>query len=160
MKNLELIAAIGKNNELGCNNDLIWHIKQDMQSFKSITMNKSMIMGMNTYNSMPKNLAGRKYIVLTRKDITIPNVKIYHSKDSLLDDIKDKNDGYIVIGGAQIYNLFINDVEIMYLTKIDDTCKADVYFPEFNEEEFDKSILIEGVENYTHYKQYKYVRRR
>ena len=64
MKNLELIAAIGKNNELGFNNNLIWHIKEDLQSFKEITMNKNMIMGMNTFISIPHNLKGRKYIVL------------------------------------------------------------------------------------------------
>ena len=158
MHNLELIAAIGKNNELGFNNNLIWHIKEDMKQFKKITMNKTMIMGMNTYNSMPKNLEGRKYIVLTRKKITIPNVLIFNSKEELLNN-RNNNEKYIIVGGGQIYNLFINDVDIMYLTHIDQEYKlADAFFPSFNEDLFDKELLMEGNDKVA-YKQYKYIRR-
>lgn len=159
MKNLELIAAIGKNNELGCNNKLIWHIKEDMRAFKKITWGKTMVMGSKTYESMPKNLEGRKYLVLTRKNIVYPNVTIVNSKDDFLKHIKDSNDDYIIVGGGQIYNLFINDVDIMYLTKIDAEYKlADTFFPKFNERDFDKTLLMEGNTG-VNYKQYKYVRR-
>ena len=158
MKNLELIAAIGKNNEIGFNNNLIWHIKEDLQSFKKITMNKNMVMGMKTFISMPHNLKGRKYIILTRKNITIPNTTIFNSKDELFNNMNE-NEQYIVVGGGQIYKLFIDDVDIMYLTHFDDTLKvADTFFPFFNEEEFDKELIMEGT-NKVHYKQYKYIRR-
>ena len=158
MKNLELIAAIGKNNELGYNNELIWHIKEDLKSFKAITMNKNMIMGMNTYNSIPQNLEGRKYIILTRKHIIIPNTNIYNSKEELYDNIEE-NEKYIVIGGGQIYKLFINDVDVMYLTHINDSyIKADTFFPTFNEDDFTKELLSEGKDEIP-YKQYKYIRR-
>ena len=158
MKNLELIAAIGKNNELGFNNDLIWHIKEDMQQFKKITMNKNMVMGMKTFVSMPKNLEGRKYIILTRKNIAIPNTTIFNSKDDLFNNMNE-NEQYIVVGGGQIYKLFIDDVDVMYLTHIDDELKvADTFFPSFNENNFDKELLMEGTDK-VHYKQYKYIRR-
>ena len=159
MKNLELIAAIGKNNELGTNNELIWRIKEDMKAFKQITWGKTMVMGRKTYESMPKNLEGRKYLVLTKSNIVYPNAGIITDKDRFLRNIENTDEEYIVVGGAQIYNLFINDVDIMYLTKIDAEYKlADAYFPKFNEENFDKILLMEGIEPVS-YKQYKYVRR-
>ena len=158
MKNLELIAAIGKNNELGFNNNLIWHINDDLKNFKNITMGKNIVMGMKTFISIPNNLEGRKYVILTSKNITIPNKTIYHSKEQFIKNMND-NEKYIVIGGGQIYKLFIDDVDTMYITHINDSFKvADTYFPKFNEEEFDKELLMEGTDK-VHYKQYKYVRR-
>ena len=61
---ISIIAAIGKNRELGRGNDLIWHIKEDLKNFKNLTMGKCIVMGKNTYESLPKHLEGRKYIVL------------------------------------------------------------------------------------------------
>lgn len=158
-KNLELIAAIGKNNELGFNNELIWKIKEDLKQFKKITMGKNLIMGFNTYKSLPQKLDGRNYIVLTRKDINISNITTYHSREDLIKDING-NQEYIVIGGAQIYKLFIDDVYIMYLTHIENTFKlADTYFPTFDENDYEKELLIQGNQDGINYKQYKYVRR-
>lgn len=159
IKNLSLIAAIGNNNELGINNKLIWHIKEDLKSFKNITMNSNIIMGMNTYNSIPQKLEGRKYIVMTRKDIILDNVQIYHSKEDVIKNINNQ-EKYIVIGGEQIYKLFIEDVYIMYITHINDTFKlADAYFPKFDENMYDKALILEGSENNINYKQFKYTRR-
>lgn len=159
MKNLELIAAIGVNNELGAGNELIWRIKEDMRAFKKITWGKTMVMGRKTYESMPKNLEGRRYLVLTKSNIIYPNAGTITDKDRFLRNIENTDEEYIVVGGAQIYNLFINDVDIMYLTRIDSEYKlADAYFPRFNEDDFNKTLLMEGIEPVP-YKQYKYVRR-
>ncbi len=159
-KNLELIAAIGKNNELGFNNELIWKIKKDLEQFKKITMGKNLIMGFNTYKSLPKKLDGRDYIVLTRKIKEIENVTIYNNKEDLIKNINE-NEKYIVIGGSQIYKLFIEDVYIMYLTQIEDTFKiADTYFPNFDENKYIKELLMESNQDNIYYKQYKYVRRK
>lgn len=159
VKNLSLIAAIGKNNELGFNNQLIWRIKEDLKQFKKITMDNNLIMGFNTYNSIPKTLENRKYIILTRKKIEINNTTIYHNKEDLIKNINDYEE-YIVIGGAQIYKLFIDEVAVMYLTHIDDTFKlADTYFPNFDENNYTKELLMEGNQNGINYRQYKYVRR-
>ena len=68
MKKITMIAAIGKNNELGKNNNLIWPIKEDLQFFKQQTMGKPVAMGMRTLESLPKLLPGRKHIVLTTKN--------------------------------------------------------------------------------------------
>ena len=70
MKNLALIAAVGYNNELGLDNRLLWHIPEDLTFYKKMTMGKNIIMGRNTFESMPVNaLKGRNPIVLSSKDI-------------------------------------------------------------------------------------------
>ena len=85
MKNLSMIAAVGKNLELGKNNQLIWRFKEDMQFFKSQTINKPVVMGMNTLNSLPRLLPQRQHIVLTRKNISLPpEIIVVHSIDELL----------------------------------------------------------------------------
>ncbi len=159
LKNLSLIAAIGYNNELGFHNELIWKIKEDLIQFKKITMGKNIIMVFNTYESLPKTLKDRKYIVLTRKKIEIENVTIYNNKSDLIKNI-NSNEEYIVIGGALVYKLFIDDVSLMYLTHIKDTFKlADAYFPNFDENDYTKELLLEGNQDGINYKQYKYIRR-
>ena len=65
MKDLIIIAAIGKNNELGLNNNLIWHLPGDMKFFKENTMNKNIVMGLNTFKSLPGLLKNRHHIVVT-----------------------------------------------------------------------------------------------
>ena len=75
MGRLILIAAVGKNGELGKNNDLIWHIKEDMKFFKEKTINHHVLMGKNTFLSLPSMLKNRTHIVLTtNKDVTYENV--------------------------------------------------------------------------------------
>ena len=159
IKNLKLIAAIGNNNELGFKNSLIWHIKKDLESFKNITMGANIIMGMNTYTSLPKKLEGRKYIVMTRKNISLNDATIYNNKEDLISNINIK-ERYIIIGGEQIYKLFIDDVYIMYITHINDIFKcADAYFPNFDEDNYQKKLIMEGNENGINYKQFKYRRK-
>ena len=72
--NITLIAAVGLNNELGINNDLIWHIPEDLKFFKENTLNKHIVMGMNTYLSLPRKLLNRKY--LGKKQLAIYGTKI------------------------------------------------------------------------------------
>lgn len=109
MKNLCLIAAIGKNNELGYNNDLIWKIKEDLLYFKKLTLNNYIIMGRKTYDSLPKKLKDRKYMVLTsNQDLVFPrDVLVFNNKDEILNFVKDKEDLFFVIGGALIYHLLV-----------------------------------------------------
>lgn len=157
IKNLELIAAVGENYELGKDNKLIWRIKKDLQTFKTITMWKNMVMGKNTYDSMPKHLEGRKYIVLTRQNIELENATVYHSKSEFIKNLKF-NERYIICGGAQIYKLFIDDVETMFLTHIEESHEADAFFPQFDKSQFNSELLVNTEENGIKYKQYKYTR--
>ena len=82
MKNITMIAAVGKNLELGKDNDLIWHFKEDMKFFKENTINKPIVMGMKTLESLPHLLPKRTHIVLTRQNKKLDNgIIIVHSVD-------------------------------------------------------------------------------
>ncbi len=142
MSNITIIAAIGENRELGKNNSLIWYLPEDLKFFKSVTMNHPVIMGYNTLLSLPKTLPGRPYIVLTSKDLTDVDKKIVHSIDELLKYVNTLDTEVMVIGGASIYKSLTDYANTMYLTEIDASDKeADVYFPEFNKDEWNIETL-------------------
>ncbi len=142
--NLGLIVAMGQNREIGQNNNLIWKIKEDLNFFKNVTMNSYIIMGRNTYDSMPKNLSGRKYIVLSRNnDFILDSTKMVHRNiEETLEFVKKNNTvNFWVIGGGKIYTSFLPFVNTMHITKIEDSYKdADTFFPKFNIEEWDENI--------------------
>ena len=136
---LAMIACVGKNLELGRNNDLIWHLPSDLKYFKGVTYGHTVIMGKNTFKSLPGVLKERHNIVLTFKDDKekLPNeVEVLHSIDEFLDKYKSKDELIFVIGGASIYKQFIDLADTLYLTEVDGECNADVYFPDF-----DKSLF-------------------
>lgn len=138
---ISIIAAIGKNRELGRGNDLIWHIKEDLKNFKNLTMGKYIVMGKNTYESLPKHLEGRKYIVLSSSLSEIENGLLFNDFNKLLEFIKDVDEEVIIIGGASIYKLFLPFSDKLYLTEIDSEEKADVYFPDFNKEDYECNVV-------------------
>ncbi len=142
---LSMIAAIGKNNELGKNNDLIWHLDGDLPFFKKVTMGKPVIMGRNTYLSLPKALPGRQNIVLTFPPLfEAPGVTAVLTPEEALALVKDAEEAFI-IGGASVYKLFLPMADRLYLTEAeaeDDT--ADVYFPEFDKSEWTRTVIDEG----------------
>lgn len=138
---ISIIAAIGKNRELGRGNDLIWHIKEDLKNFKNLTMGKYIVMGKNTYESLPKHLEGRKYIVLSSSLSEIENGLLFNDFNKLLVFIKDVDEEVIIIGGASIYKLFLPFADKLYLTEIDSEEKADVYFPDFNKEDYGCNVV-------------------
>lgn len=146
--NINLIAAIGKNNELGKNNDLIWKLKEDMKFFKETTMGHPIVMGRKTFESLPKVLPGRKNIVISRSEIKNDQIEIYKSIRDFLVQYQNFNNEVFIIGGASIYEQFIDLATKMYLTEIDEIDdRADVYFPKFNTIDWDKEIISQKVEN-------------
>ena len=140
---ISLIAAIGKNNELGKDNDLLWHIKDDLENFKNLTMGKYIVMGANTYYSLPKKLKGRKYIVLSKKIKVIEQGMVFSSFEDLLNFIKLQIEEVMIIGGGSIYSLFMPFCDKIYLTEIEDSKEADVYFPKFDKRKFQRKVLKE-----------------
>ena len=138
---ISIIAAIGKNRELGRGNDLIWHIKEDLKNFKNLTMGKYIVMGKNTYESLPKHLEGRKYIVLSSSLSEIENGLLFNNFNKLLEFIKDVDKEVMIIGGASIYKLFLPFANKLYLTEIESEEKADVYFPDFNKEDYECNVV-------------------
>ena len=160
MKKINLIAAIGANNELGYNNDLIWHLKEDMKFFRNTTSGHPIVMGRKTFESLPRLLPNRTHLVLSHQSILNPEVKTFHSKDELDTYLDKLNEEVFVIGGASLYKMYILEAVKIYLTEIKDSKEADVYFPEFNKEEFIKKTLLEVQEKSTYYRINEYTRRR
>lgn len=147
---ISLIAAIGKNGEIGKNNELIWHLKEDMQYFKKTTMNHPVIMGFNTYKSIERALPNRLNIVITKNNkdkITDQSILVYDDLNKLIKDLKD-NEEYFVIGGSSIYRAFYNLADKMYLTEIKaEDSNADSYFPKINYSDWQKQIIKHLEEN-------------
>lgn len=158
---ITLIAAIGKNRELGYNNDLIWKIPEDLKFFKDNTDGKYIVMGINTFNSLPKLLPNRKHIVLTRRNIELdPSVIIIHSIDELLKYIDNNDEEIMIIGGAMIYNEMITYADRMLLTEIDMNANADVYFPEFSLLNWDREVISNHKYEDINYNHIVYTRKR
>jgi len=133
MQELSIIVAIGKNNEIGKDNNLLWRLSDDLKRFKQITTGHTIVMGRKTFESLPKGaLPNRRNIVLTKQDINIEGVEIVHSKEALFSIIAP-DEKVFIIGGASIYELFLNDADTMHLTKVNASFDADVYFPNFAE---------------------------
>lgn len=157
--NLVIIAAIGKNNELGKDNKLIWHLPGDLKFFKEKTIGKNIVMGRKTFESLPKMLPNRHHIVISTGNIDNSEVEVYHSIEDFLKDYSYSGETY-VIGGASIYNSLIDYVDVMYLTEINKEClDADSYFPDFDREGWRSEVIGNNTENGISYKHVLYKRR-
>lgn len=158
---LKMIAAVGRNNELGKNNDLLWHLPEDLKFFKETTIGKTVVMGKSTFDSLPKVLPNRKNIVLAIGNFTFPEgVIVYDDANKFLSDYKDSNEEIFVIGGGTIYKLFIDKADEIYLTEIDAEDKeATVFFPEFDKEKYDREVISSHEQNDISYKHVLYRRK-
>jgi len=137
MKNVKisLIAALGKNRELGKDNKLLWHIPEDMKRFKHLTTGHVVIMGRKTYESIGKALPNRINIIITQNTTYhAPHCLITHSLDEAIRIAKEKeNEEIFVIGGGQIYQQTIPYSDKLYLTIVKETYDADTFFPDYAE---------------------------
>lgn len=156
---ISIISAVGRNGELGKNNKLIWHIPKDMKFFKNTTMNHIVVMGRNTYESLPGSLPNRKMIVISSSSVD-GDVETVHNTLEILNRYKNSLDEVFIIGGASIYKQFIDEADVLYLTEIDDVCEeADTFFPEFDKSIWNKTILDSDSYNEINFKICKYMRK-
>ena len=158
---INIIAAIGRNNELGKKNDLIWRLKGDMKFFRETTMGHPVVMGKNTFDSLPRVLPGRKNIVLCPDDVENSEIELYKSIRDFLIKYQGFDGDVFIIGGASIYRQFIDLATKMYLTEIDATDKdADVYFPDFDKDAWVREELCSKEEESINYKHVLYKRKK
>lgn len=132
---ISLIAAIGKNNELGKNNNLLWKLPADLEYFKKVTSGHPVIMGRKTFESIGRPLPKRQNIVITRdKTYMRDSVNVAHSLEEALKIARTplaQNEEIFVIGGAEIYKQAMDIADRLYITHIDaEDKKADTFFPE------------------------------
>ena len=158
---ISIIAAIGKNNELGKNNDLIWNLPGDLKYFKETTTGFTVVMGLNTYKSIGRPLPNRQNIVLTDQPLKEDGLTIYTDINNLTNDMLSNDGQFFIIGGASLYNYYYPYADKMYLTLIDAEDKeADVYFPKINYDEWETRIIDYNKENGIMYNHVEFVRKR
>lgn len=162
---ISIIAAIGKNNELGKNNGLIWNIPKDLKFFREKTSGTTIVMGRNTFNSLPKILPKRLHIVLSdsndfNKELN-DKVIVVHGKEELIKMCRElsKDNEVFIVGGASIYKMFIDIADRLYITHIEAEDKeADVYFPEIDNNKWSKKILAKDEDNNIKFTQIEYTK--
>ena len=149
MTKVSLIVAMDKNRGIGRDNDLMWHLPNDMRFFKETTENQIVVMGRKNYDSIPEKyrpLPNRENVILTKNtSFEASNCSVFHSLDAALSAYQsDKNRKFFIIGGGQIYKLALEAkiLEEMFITHIDGNYDADTFFPDFNESDWNKELLM------------------
>ena len=134
MNNLILIAAIGKNNELGKDNKLIWYLPNDLKFFKQMTINNAVVMGRKTFEGMNKRpLPNRINIILTSDpNYQAEGIKVMHSREEVLDFAKEYSGDTLITGGANVFSFFMDDVDVLHRTMIEGEFKGDTFMPEID----------------------------
>ncbi|SKA78552.1 dihydrofolate reductase [Clostridium sp. USBA 49] len=155
---LSFVVAIANNNVIGKNEEMPWHLPNDLKRFKEITLSKSktIIMGRKTFESLKKILPGRKHIVLTQNKnykIENENVEVIYSIDDIMKYV-DSNEEYFVIGGAQIFNSLFPYAKKIYLTEIYENFEGDAFFPQYDKSKWNiierKEGMIDEKNKYKH----------
>ena len=156
---LSIIVAIAKNNAIGKDNKLLWHLPEDLKRFKRLTTGHNIIMGRKTFESLGRVLPNRHHIILCND----AKLNIQDENVEILDDIS-KLDKYInseeenfVIGGATMYKLLMPYAKKMYITEIDKEFDGDVYFPKINKDEWKVIEKEQGPEDDENDFYYEYV---
>lgn len=136
--NISIIVAIAENFAIGKNNDLLFHLPNDLKRFKEITTGHSLIMGRNTLLSLPKwPLPNRRHIVITdKKDDVFAGCEVVFSIEEAVERVKNEPEAF-VIGGGMIYRQLYPLAGKLYLTLVHQPFEADVFFPEIDYSEWD-----------------------
>ncbi len=156
---ISLIAAVGKNNELGLDNHLIFNIPGDLKFFRNTTLGKTVVMGRKTYESIGKPLPKRINIVVSNSLKETDGITIINSFEEVLEKYLNSEEEVFIIGGESLYNYFINYAQNIYLTKVYANAVADKYFPSFDESNYDQTLLGKNKENNLEYKHILYRRK-
>lgn len=131
MSVVTIIAAMAENRVIGRDGALPWHIPADLKRFKALTMDKPMIMGRKTFESLPGLLPGRRHIVLTRdRDWEADGAEVVHGIGGAL--IKAGGPDVMVIGGAEIFRMFLRVADAIELTQIHERVEGDTFMPELD----------------------------
>lgn len=144
---VSMIVAMGPKGEIGLDNKLLWHLPEDLKNFKKITTGKTIVMGRKTFESIGKPLPNRRNIVLTRDTFFKPSGLDVISDPMMAFDLALEYDDsdeseLVIIGGAEIYNIYLPYAQKIYLTEVDYQGKADAYFPKLKEGEWKETSSL------------------
>ena len=152
---ISLIAALSKNRIIGKNNDLPWHLPDDMRYFMQTTKGHHVILGRKNYDSLPvkfRPLPNRTNILVTRqKKFQAEGCIIVNSTEAAIDLArKNSEEEVFIIGGAEIYNLSFSLANRLYLTEIDAVIEGDTHFPEFQKTDWSETSRIHHLADERH----------
>jgi len=137
-----MIAAVAENNALGKNNELVWHLPNDLKRFKSLTSGHHIIMGRKTFESFPKPLPNRTHVVISRQENYHPEGCIVVNSMEEAIAICPENETSFIIGGGEIYSLALPYADKIEVTRVHHNFDADAFFPEINTNNW-KEIVTE-----------------
>lgn len=146
---LSLMVAKADNGVIGRDNQLPWHLPEDLKNFKARTMNKPMIMGRKTFESLPGVLPGRPHIIISRNpDFSVPeNCYLVSSLELAIEKSRellgDENEA-VVIGGGEIYRQAMPLVDRLYITEVHTQATGDAFFPEIDQDAWEETDRVSG----------------
>ncbi len=158
---LSIIVAKAKNDIIGKDNNLIWHLPEDLKRFKELTTGHTIIMGRKTFESLGRILPNRKHVILTQNPnykVEEENVEIVHFVSELKKYIESDEENF-VIGGGKIYSLLMPYTKKMYITEIDKEFEGDTKFPEFDITDWEEMERIKKAQENIKYDFVTYQRR-
>lgn len=146
---ISLLVAMDRNNVIGFENDMPWHLPNDLKYFKEKTTGHTIIMGRKTYDSIGRPLPNRKNVILTRQTTEFPNdVEVIHNIEEIYEWQKSHpNEELFVIGGGDIFKQVLPFADRLYITKIDEAFEGDTFFPEFSLSDWKLTTSIKGEKN-------------
>lgn len=138
---LSILVAHDQQRVIGVNNQLPWHLPNDMKHVKQLSTGNTLVMGRATYESIGKPLPNRRNVVLTRNESFNPEgVDVIHS----LDEIYDLPGQVFIFGGQSLFEAMIDKVDDMYITLIEDKYQGDTFFPPYTFEDWEVDSAVEG----------------
>ena len=156
---LSIIVAKAKNNIIGKDNKLIWHLPEDLKRFKALTTGHTIIMGRRTFESLGRVLPNRKHVVFSQNPdfkVDDENVEVVHSLLQIQEYIESDEEAF-VIGGAMIYGLLMPYVTKMYITQINQEFEGDTFFPKFNLEKWKIVDTQKGIKDENNNLDYEFI---
>jgi len=145
---ISFIVALDQKNAIGKDNQLPWHLPEDLKFFKRTTMGHPIAMGRKTHESIGRVLPGRENIVITRQPYyQCEGCTVFFSIDEFVAYSQKQNNEIFVIGGAEIFRETLRFANRLYLTYIDETFAGDTFFPSFNQEDWVLTSVEKGIKN-------------
>lgn len=148
-----LIVAMTNDRVIGRDNDMPWHLPEDLKLFKATTSGHIIAMGRKTYESIGRPLPNRENFVISRKENQIEGCSVFKSVQDCIGAAKDSDKILFFIGGGQIYSEVIGLVDEMHISYVKDSPDGDTYFPEFDKSVFEEVESVD-YDGFT-YRRYK-----
>lgn len=143
---ISLIVAMDKNNVIGFNNEMPWHLPNDLRFFKEKTTGHTIVMGRKTFESIGRVLPNRKSVVLTKSEVNLPEeVEVIQDIQTVVDMANETPDEELfVIGGGNIFKQILPYADRLYVTVIEEAFQGDVFFPEISATDWKEVSKVKG----------------